>query len=104
MQQAYWQGRTWLNYNYFIVGALQQAGLSEEADQAVVKILDAVNRSESIYECYDPLSGTGTGHAEFPWAAASVLAMLYGLYRMGPLGENLRPARELGAVLAGARG
>jgi hypothetical protein len=88
VQQAYWQGRTWLNYNYFIVGALQQAGLPEEADQAVVKILDAVNRSESIYECYDPLSGTGTGHAEFPWAAASVLAMLYGLYRMGPLGED----------------
>ncbi len=78
--------------------------MSEEADQAVVKILDAVNRSESIYECYDPLSGTGTGHAEFPWAAASVLAMLHGLYRMGPLGGNLRPAGELGAVLAGARG
>lgn len=85
VQQAYWIGRTWLNYSYWMVGALWQAGLRREAEAATEKILEAVSRSETIYECYDPLTGTGNGHAEFPWAAASVLALAYGLYRRGPL-------------------
>ncbi len=85
VQQAYWIGRTWLNYDYWMVGALNQAGLVKEADAAAEKILDAVSRSESIYECYDPLTGTGTGHAEFPWGAASTLALAFRLYRHGPL-------------------
>jgi len=85
VQQAYWIGRTWLNYSYWMVGALHQAGLASEADAAAEKILDAVSRNESIYECYDPLTATGTGHAEFPWGAASTLALLFGLYRNGPL-------------------
>jgi glycogen debranching enzyme len=85
VQQAYWIGRTWLNYSYWMVGALHQAGLASEADAAAEKILDAVSRNESIYECYDPLTAAGTGHAEFPWGAASTLALLFGLYRNGPL-------------------
>lgn len=88
VQQSYWQGRAWLNYNYFMVGALNQAGLTAEADAAALKILDVVSRHESLYECYDPLTGTGTGHAEFPWAGASALALLHGLYRNGPLGPD----------------
>ncbi len=85
VQQSYWQGRSWMNYNYFLVGALNQAGLHAEADAAVLKILDVVSRHETIYECYDPLTGSGTGHAEFPWAAGATLAMLFGLYREGAL-------------------
>lgn len=81
VQQAYWIGRTWLNYSYWMVGALHQAGLVKEADAAAEKILDAVSRNETIYECYDPLTGTGTGHAEFPWGAASVLALAYRCYQ-----------------------
>jgi hypothetical protein len=88
VQQAYWIGRTWLNYSYWMVGALHQAGLAAEADDATEKILDAISRNESIYECYDPLTGTGTGHAEFPWGAASTLALLFGLYRLGPLAPH----------------
>ena len=85
VQQAYWIGRTWLNYSYWMLGALHQAGLAEEADVAADRILEAVSRSETIYECYDPLTGTGTGHAEFPWGAASTLAILNRLYTRGPL-------------------
>lgn len=85
VQQAYWIGRTWLNYSYWMVGALQQAGLPQEAEAAAARILDAVGRNETLYECYDPLTATGTGHAEFPWAAASVMALAFGLYRHGPL-------------------
>lgn len=85
VQQAYWIGRTWLNYSFWMVGAIHQAGLVQEADAAAEQILDAVSRHESIYECYDPLTGTGTGHAEFPWGAASVLALAHRLYSHGPL-------------------
>jgi putative isomerase len=88
VQQAYWIGRTWLNYSYWMVGALNQAGLVKEADATAEKILDAVSRNETIYECYDPLTGTGTGHAEFPWGAASVLALAFRLYRHGPLAQH----------------
>jgi Trehalase len=87
VQQAYWIGRTWLNYSYWMVGALNQAGLGHEADAAAQRILEAVSRSESIYECYNPLTGTGTGHAEFPWGAASVLALLFQLYKQPAVPE-----------------
>jgi hypothetical protein len=88
VQQAYWIGRTWLNYSYWMVGAIYQAGLPEEADRAALRILDAVGRNETIYECYNPLTGTGTGHAEFPWAAASVLALLFQLYKQPAVPEE----------------
>ena len=92
VQQAYWTGRTWLNYSYWMLGALHEAGLHEEADTAAERILEAVSRSETIYECYDPFTGTGTGHAEFPWGAASTLAILNKLYANGPLAKELAKA------------
>jgi glycogen debranching enzyme len=97
VQQSYWQGRSWLNYNYFLVGALHQSGLKREAEAAVWKILDAVSRHETLYECYDPLTGTGNGHAEFPWAAGATLALMFGLYREGPLRRE--PGDSLQSVL-----
>jgi len=93
VQRAYWIGRTWLNYSYWMVGALSQAGLPREADAAAERILDAVSRSETIYECYDPLTGTGNGHAEFSWGAAAVLALAFRLYRRGPLDRTSTKGR-----------
>ena len=90
VQRAYWIGRTWLNYSFWMVGALQQAGLPQAADAAAERILDAVSRNESIYECYDPLTGVGNGHAEFSWGAAAVLALAFRLYRRGPLWQKRR--------------
>jgi len=94
VQQSYWQGRSWLNYDYFLIGALHQAGLEREAEAAVRKILEAVSRHETLYECYDPLTGTGNGHAEFPWAAGAMLAMTFGLYKEGPLRKDPEVPRE----------
>ena len=86
LQSAYWLGRVWLHYSYWLTGALWQAGLHEQADAAADKVLDVLLPQESLYECYDPLTGVGNGHAEFSWGAAPVLALAYRLYRRGPLG------------------
>jgi putative isomerase len=81
LQSAYWLGRVWLQYSYWLTGALWQAGLKKEADAAADKILDALLPQESLYECYDPLTAMGNGHAEFSWGAAPVLALAYRQYR-----------------------
>jgi hypothetical protein len=86
LQSAYWLGRVWLQYSYWLTGALWQAGLKKEADAAADKILDALLPQESLYECYDPLTATGNGHAEFSWGAAPVLVLAYRQYRKGALG------------------
>lgn len=85
LQSAYWLGRVWLQYSYWLTGALWQAGLKKEADAAADKILDALLPQKTLYECYDPLTATGNGHAEFSWGAAPVLALAYRRYRHGPL-------------------
>ena len=90
VQQAYWRGRTWPHMSYWMVGALWQAGLTEEADAAADRILDGVGRYETIYECYDPLTGMPNGHAEFMWSSASVIALAARRYSMGPLGDTPR--------------
>ena len=45
----------------------------EEADRACARMLEAMDRNEALYECYDPLTGVGNGHPEFMWSAAAVL-------------------------------
>lgn len=86
LQSAYWLGRVWLQYSYWLTGALWQSGLRKEADAAADKILDALLPQESLYECYDPLTAMGNGHAEFSWGAAAVLALAYRQYRRGAVG------------------
>ncbi len=79
--QSYWIGRTWPHVSFWMVGAIYRSGLQREADEAADRILSALNRSESIYECYDPMTGYGVGHAEFSWSASAVLSLAYRLYR-----------------------
>ena len=85
--QAYWHGRTWPHVSYWMVGALHRAGLAAEADAAAERILDAMSRSEAIYECYDSLTGQGNGHPEFLWSSAAVLYLAYQRYRGSPVGR-----------------
>jgi len=82
--QAYWIGRAWPHVSFWMVGALQQAGLTAEADQAALRVLDMMSRTEAIYECYDSVTGYGSGHPEFAWSAAAALALAYRLYRDPP--------------------
>lgn len=86
-QQSYWIGRTWPHVSFWMVGALWQAGFQKEANNASLRILDAMNRCETINECYDSLTGYGNGHHEFMWSSAAVLALAYRLYSRGPVGE-----------------
>lgn len=87
VQQAYWHGRTWPHVSYWLVGGLCRSGLENKADEAAGKILEAMSRSEAIYECYDSLTGYGNGHPEFAWSSAAVLALAFESYKKGPLGD-----------------
>lgn len=84
-QQAYWIGRSWPHVCYWMVGALYRSGLRREADQAAVDVLDAINRSEAIYECYDSLTGFGNGHPECMWSCAAVIALAGQYYKQEPI-------------------
>jgi hypothetical protein len=87
VQQAYWRGRTWPHVSYWMVGAIYQAGLTAEADKAADRILEAMSKTESIHECYDPLTGYGNGHPEFAWSSSAVLALASRLYRKDPVAD-----------------
>lgn len=89
IQQAYWTGRSWLHNNLWMIGALQACGLTAEADQAAERTLHAISRHESIYECYDPLTGSPNGHPEFPWPSSSILALGLRYYQGEPVPAKL---------------
>ncbi len=84
---AYWHGRTWPHVSFWMIMALHQAGLAAEADAAARRVLDAMGRSEAIYECYDPLTGQGNGHPEFLWSSGAVISLAYQMYKKDPVGR-----------------
>lgn len=98
LQSAYWIGRVWLQYSYWLTGALWQAGLHEEAEAARKKILEALSLQSSLYECYDPLTGQGNGHAEFSWGAAPALGLAYRQYRRGPVPVDIGAGQKSASI------
>jgi hypothetical protein len=87
VQQSYWRGRTWIHGDCWLLGALWQSGFQAEADLIADRILEAVGRSEGIYECYDSLTGFGNGHPEFMWSAAAVLMVACRFYARPPVAQ-----------------
>ncbi len=85
VQQSYWRGRTWVHGDSWYLGALWQSGFRKEADIMAGRILDAISRSEGIYECYDSLTGFGNGHPEFMWSSAAVLMLAHRFYARPPV-------------------
>jgi glycogen debranching enzyme len=81
VQDAYWTGRSWPRLWPWMVAALQRCGLTSDADALARRCLDELDRHESLYECYDALTGNPTGHAEFPCAGATAIELAYGWYR-----------------------
>lgn len=87
VQHSYWRGRTWVHADPWLLGALWRSGCRQEADAIADRILDAVGRSEAIYECYDSLTGMGNGHPEFLWSAAAVLTIAHRFYERPPVAQ-----------------
>lgn len=86
VQQAYWIGRSWPHISYWMVGALYNSGLKKEAHEAATRILEGMDKSERLYECYDSLTGYGNGHPDYSWSAAAVLTLAYRQYTKDPIG------------------
>ena len=78
--EAYWVGRVWTHVSLQMLGALHRCGLEAEAEAMAQATLSEMAKNPSIYECYDPLSGAGLGHAEFSWGAAAALGIAYRTY------------------------
>ena len=88
VQHAYWIGRTWPHISFWLVEAIHKSGLAKEADEAAGRILDAIGKSEAIYECYDSLTGYGNGHPEYTWTSAAVLALAFQRYKTDTFNEG----------------
>jgi len=90
--QGYWDGSVWVDH---AAVALHVLGAGDDADRAAAaelggRLLAALDRSPTLWECYDPTSGgpVRSGRAaapQFSWTAAAVLWLLAGGPHPGPL-------------------
>ena len=78
--KGYWRGPNWLDQAYFGVKGLRNYGFNEEADKAIIQILEGaeglLGKGKSIRENYHPLTGEGLHAQNFSWSAAHVILLL----------------------------
>lgn len=78
--KGYWRGPNWLDQAFFAIRGLRNYGFEQEADAALVKLLNGANgmleKGPSIRENYHPITGAGLNAKNFSWSAAHVLMML----------------------------
>ena len=78
---GYWNGSVWLDH-----AALALTVLGDDGSSMRCRLLEAVDRHGTFYECYNPMTGEPARGArpavpQFSWSAAAVLELLWG----GPL-------------------
>ena len=78
--KGYWRGPNWLDQAYFGTKGLRNYGFNEEADKAIIQILEGaeglLGKGKSIRENYHPLTGEGLHAENFSWSAAHVIMLL----------------------------
>lgn len=78
--KGYWRGPNWLDQAYFGVKGLRNYGFDQEADKAVMDILNGAQGVLSpglpIHENYHPITGEGLNAKNFSWSAAHIIMML----------------------------
>jgi len=65
----YWRGPVWAVVNYMIASGFRDAGLAEWSDRVKADTA-ALIRKSGFYEAFNPLTGEGSGGADFSWTAA----------------------------------
>ncbi len=77
---GYWRGPNWLDQVYFGIRGLQNYGYTQEANQAINKVLNncqgLTEKGPSIRENYHPLTGAGLEAENFSWSAGCVALLL----------------------------
>ena len=78
--KGYWRGPNWLDQAYFGTKGLRNYGFNEEADKAIIQILEGaeglLGKGKSIRENYHPLTGEGLHAQNFSWSAAHIIMLL----------------------------
>ncbi|MFH9347898.1 MGH1-like glycoside hydrolase domain-containing protein [Kitasatospora sp. NPDC017646] len=76
---GYWRGPAWLDQTYFAIEGLRRHGWTQDARQAVERLLataEGLGSDGPVRENYDPLTGRGRNSTNFSWAAALLLPLL----------------------------
>lgn len=73
----YWRGPCWLNTAYFTIQGIRNYGAFDLADELTENVLNFCSQnSDSIYECYDSITGKGLGAKDFGWSSAFILELI----------------------------
>ena len=95
----YWRGPAWAIVSFLVAEGLADHGHGGRAAQLAARTARAIAES-GFYEAFDPVTGTGSGGADFSWTAAMWLAWLD-----HPPVAAARPAidRDVAALYGAAR-
>jgi hypothetical protein len=73
---AYWRGIMWPHFVYWMIESLQKNGHPEEAQRVADRLLEILDRSEYLHECYESEAGKPAGIPEYNWIGAATLELL----------------------------
>jgi len=74
----YWRGRVWLDQLYFGLGALNNYGYHQSANELLTRVMNnaqGLNGDGAIRENYNPISGVVQGATNFSWSAAHLFML-----------------------------
>ncbi|GAB3833350.1 hypothetical protein GCM10028895_52290 [Pontibacter rugosus] len=66
-----WRGPTWVVFNWFMQGYLQEKGYRQEANKLLMSVKRLITKS-GFREYYNPFTGKGHGAEEFTWSGLVV--------------------------------
>ena len=75
--RRYWRGPAWAIFSYMIAEGLSDYGHRGRAAQLAARTAKAIGET-GFYEAFDPVTGAGSGGADFTWTAAMWLSWLDG--------------------------
>ena len=75
--RRYWRGPAWAIFSYMIAEGLSDYGHRGRAAQLAARTARAIGET-GFYEAFDPVTGAGSGGADFTWTAAMWLSWLDG--------------------------
>lgn len=74
---GYWRGSVWMNVAYFAIKGLYDYGFTDTAIEIKDTLLNWMDKTRSIFENYNPITGEGKCAADFSWSCVFAMEMIF---------------------------